>query len=168
LASSADCKSVAVWLWWFDSISTHQFAFSIKDLGAPRPAANPLIYKDKLNALKAHFLLDKSDLGVYNALTMSTERKTMPYITEESRNQIDEGAFPNNEGELNYMISSLLDEYLAEYGCNYANLNQVVGVLECAKLEIYRRMAAPYEDKKILENGDVYNQSYVHNYVKAA
>ena len=113
-------------------------------------------------------MLDKSDLGVYNALTMSTERKTMPYITEESRNQIDEGAFPNNEGELNYMISSLLDEYLAEYGCNYANLNQVVGVLECAKLEIYRRMAAPYEDKKILENGDVYNQSYVHNYVKAA
>ena len=92
----------------------------------------------------------------------------MPYITEESRNQIDEGAFPNNEGELNYMISSLLDEDLAEYGCNYANLNQVVGVLECAKLEVDRRMAAPYEDKKMEENGDVYNQSYIHNYVKAA
>jgi hypothetical protein len=24
------------------------------------------MYKDKLNALEAHFLLDKSDLGVYN------------------------------------------------------------------------------------------------------
>ena len=77
----------------------------------------------------------------------------MPYITEESRNQIDDGVFPSNAGELNYMISSLLDEYLAEYGFNYANLNQVVGVLGCAKLEIYRRMAAPYEDKKMLEMG---------------
>ena len=52
----------------------------------------------------------------------------MPYITEESRNQIDDGAFPSNEGELNYMISSLLDEYLAEYGCNYTN---IIKWLEC-------------------------------------
>ena len=90
----------------------------------------------------------------------------MPYITEESRNQIDDGVFPSNEGELNYMISSLLDEYLAEYGCNYSNLNSVVGVLECAKLEIYRRMAVPYEDAKMRENGDVYHQEYTHNYVE--
>ena len=102
---------------------------------------------------------------MYNALTMSTERKTMPYINEESRNKIDDGVFPSNEGELNYMISSLLDEYLAEYGCNYTNLNQVVGVLECAKLEIYRRMAAPYEDAKMEENGDVFRREYTHNYV---
>ena len=32
----------------------------------------------------------------------------------------------------------------------------MVGVLECAKLELYRRMAAPYEDEKIEDNGDVY------------
>jgi len=31
-----------------------------------------------------------------------------------------------------------------------------VGVLECAKMELYRRVAAPYEDKKKEENGDVY------------
>jgi len=31
-----------------------------------------------------------------------------------------------------------------------------VGVLECAKLELYRRIAAPYEDEKIVETGDVY------------
>jgi len=102
---------------------------------------------------------------MYNALTISTERKTMPYINEESRNKIDDGVFPSNEGELNYMISSLLDEYLAEYGCNYTNINTVIGVLECAKLEIYRRMAAPYEDEKMQENGDVYHREYTHNYV---
>ena len=33
---------------------------------------------------------------------------------------------------------------------------EVLGVLECVKLELYRRVAAPYEDKKCQENGDVY------------
>ena len=39
------------------------------------------------------------------------------------------------------------------------NLNAIIGALECAKLELYRRVAAPYEDDKIIENGDVYTQS---------
>jgi len=30
-----------------------------------------------------------------------------------------------------------------------------MGVLECAKLELYRMVAAKYEDKKRLENGAV-------------
>ena len=67
----------------------------------------------------------------------------MPYINEEARSQLDEGVLPSNEGELNYAITTMLDEYLAEYGINYMNINTVIGVLECAKLEIYRRMAAP-------------------------
>jgi hypothetical protein len=81
----------------------------------------------------------------------------MPYITCEARNEIDNGAMPETAGELNYMISSLLDEYLTENGRNYANINEVIGVLECAKLEIYRRVAAPYEDEKIDQNGDVFD-----------
>lgn len=32
----------------------------------------------------------------------------------------------------------------------------ILGVLECVKLELYRRVAAPYEDRKIEENGDVF------------
>ena len=38
----------------------------------------------------------------------------------------------------------------------YAHLNEAIGVLECAKLELYRRVAAPYEDGKRAETGDVY------------
>lgn len=30
------------------------------------------------------------------------------------------------------------------------------GAIECAKLEFVRRVVSPYEDQKILENGDVY------------
>lgn len=60
-------------------------------------------------------------------------------------------------GELNYVITKLIDQYLKEEGLRYANINEVIGVLECAKLELYRRIAGPYEDKKIISNGDVYD-----------
>ena len=81
----------------------------------------------------------------------------MPYITKEDRDEIDHGAMPDTAGELNYMISTLLDEYLIEKGKKYANINEVIGVLECAKLELYRRIAVPYEGEKIETNGDVYD-----------
>jgi broad-specificity NMP kinase len=42
------------------------------------------------------------------------------------------------------------------YGFNYTNVNSVMGVLSCVSAELYRRLAAPYEDRKIKENGDVY------------
>ena len=81
----------------------------------------------------------------------------MPYISTEDRNDLDNGAMPETAGELNYMISALLDDYLVGKGKNYANINEVIGMLECAKLELYRRVAAPYEDEKIDQNGDVYD-----------
>ena len=82
----------------------------------------------------------------------------MPYVTQEDRKRLDAGERPQGAGELNYVITRILDEYLAaKGGLRYAHLNEVVGVLECAKLEIYRRLAGPYEDRKIAENGDVYS-----------
>ena len=81
----------------------------------------------------------------------------MPYVTQEDRERLDAGENPRGPGELNYVITKILDEYLSgRGGIRYAHLNEVVGVLECAKLELYRRLAAPYEDRKIVENGDVY------------
>ena len=41
------------------------------------------------------------------------------------------------------------------YPLRYFYLNRAMGVLECIKQEFYRRVAAPYEDIKIVENGDV-------------
>ena len=41
----------------------------------------------------------------------------------------------------------------------YYHYNQLIGVLECAKLELYRRLVTPYEDIKITDNGDVYGSS---------
>ena len=66
-------------------------------------------------------------------------------------------ARPESAGELNYAITRLVDDYLLRQGgIRYAHLDEVIGVLECAKLELYRRLAAPYEDAKRGETGDVY------------
>ena len=59
-------------------------------------------------------------------------------------------------GELNYMITIQCREYLERHGLKYQTVNDILGALEGAKLEFYRRVAAPYEDKKIKENGDCY------------
>ena len=81
----------------------------------------------------------------------------MPYIDQEARDRLRRGGAAEEPGELNYQISLLVDDYLSRKGgVRYAHINEVVGVLECAKLEVYRRIAAAYEDKKRDENGDVY------------
>lgn len=81
----------------------------------------------------------------------------MPYIKKEDRPQFTavETVSPKTAGELNYCITTLVTQYLKQETVSYAKINEVVGVLECAKLELYRRLAAPYEDTKIQENGDV-------------
>ncbi len=88
----------------------------------------------------------------------------MPYISKELRLVVDkkikdlaesvkECGKDNRAGVLNYSISMLLKDL---YALKYSEVNEAVGMLECAKQEYYRRVAGPYEDKKIKENGDVY------------
>jgi hypothetical protein len=78
----------------------------------------------------------------------------MPYIHQEIRE--DASINPQNEGELNFAITSILTYYVGEHGLCYKTINDILGALEGAKLEFYRRIAVPYENAKISENGDVY------------
>lgn len=81
----------------------------------------------------------------------------MPYIAKTRRQEVYESRMPITCGELNYFITDLCLEYIKDMGgASYTRYNEVIGVLECAKLEMYRRAVGPYEDKKIAENGDVY------------
>ena len=82
----------------------------------------------------------------------------MPYIEEKYRKEIDMGRIPDSPGELNYLITTSILDYLGGEGAVvvYSDYNEVIGVLECVKQELYRRMIAPYEDEKIKENNDVY------------
>lgn len=79
----------------------------------------------------------------------------MPYIPYKRRLDFAYPSTPDTAGELNFLITQLVLEYLGE-DYNYDAINSAVGALECAKLELYRRVAVPYEDQKISENGDVY------------
>ena len=82
----------------------------------------------------------------------------MPYIKKERRREFHRtlGA-AQDVGELNYKITCLVDDFISCKELKYSEINSVIGVLECAKMELYRRIAAPYEDKKCKENGDVYS-----------
>ncbi len=82
----------------------------------------------------------------------------MPYILKHRRAQLraySEVPDLDTAGELNYWFTQTISSYLGkEY--NYQKINYVIGALEGAKMEFYRRVVVPYEDKKIQENGDVY------------
>lgn len=83
----------------------------------------------------------------------------MPYIKQERRDEIALGDLlgqPRNPGELNYQLTIAIQCYLNYKGLTYATINDILGALEGAKLEFYRRIAVPYEDTKIKENGDVW------------
>lgn len=88
----------------------------------------------------------------------------MPYIKKDLRDKLDiklmdlaktleSCGIENRAGVLNYSISVLLRELFSK---KYSEINEAVGMLDCTKMEFYRRFAAPYEDAKIKENGDVY------------
>ena len=84
----------------------------------------------------------------------------MPYIIRTERANYDEALnyFPTplTPGHLNYALTKMIRSYIIEHGRSYDTYNSVVVVLECAKLELYRRVVAGYEDEKIGRNGDVF------------
>ena len=81
----------------------------------------------------------------------------MPYIDTKTRRMLHETLRPSTVGELNYVLTKICIEYLSsKKEVHYADLNDIIGVLECCKQEFYRRVVVPYEDAKISENGDVY------------
>ena len=82
----------------------------------------------------------------------------MPYIKKDDRNKFHLAIYstpPNNAGELNFLLTSICHEYVRHKGESYQTYNDIIGVLECAKLEMYRRQTAPYEGQKVKENGDL-------------
>jgi len=80
----------------------------------------------------------------------------MPYIIKERRPDLTHSGIPLNVGELNFCITRRIVQYIDFKGLSYQTINDVIGVLECAKQELYDRKARDYENLKMAENGDVY------------
>ncbi len=95
----------------------------------------------------------------------------MPYIKLRKRKRIDSSIDelisqilgddegfdwkPEYEGIINYTVSRICNEVLIGDEPRYSKINTVLGVLEAVKLEFYRRLASPYEDKAIEKDGDL-------------
>jgi hypothetical protein len=83
----------------------------------------------------------------------------MPYIKIEDRDRLMQpGEGPKTAGELNFIISLLVDQYWHQNGENYQAFNDIFGVLSGVSHEYYRRKCAYYEDVKMMENGDVFRR----------
>lgn len=92
----------------------------------------------------------------------------MPYLAQPFRDEIDKEE--NLEGQcsysgymslkdflgyLNYKVFRLVKNWLKVNGKTYFHFAAIVGTLICSVFEIYRRLVIPYENEKIIENGDV-------------
>lgn len=85
----------------------------------------------------------------------------MPYIKPEDRTKFEyllknmRLAEIKTAGDLNYLLTQLTHSFLSQKTHSYQSYNDAMGALEGAKLELYRRYVAPYENTKIKTNGDV-------------
>ncbi|MBI4711723.1 MAG: hypothetical protein HY762_00190 [Planctomycetes bacterium] len=88
----------------------------------------------------------------------------MPYIDQTSRKNLEpeikalikklKSVPPEKvDGHINYSICRILKEL---YPPSYFNYNRMMGLITCVGQEVYRRLVAPYEDKKKDESGDVF------------
>lgn len=87
----------------------------------------------------------------------------MPYIPQCQRPELERKALGLGKccktgGELNFAITKIIQGYITSQvsNPNYEMLSSMLGHLEAVKLEFYRRVIAPYEQKKKAANGDVY------------
>ena len=94
----------------------------------------------------------------------------MPYISPDRRNLLDNSInqicstildkqevsnedFLSISGDINYCFSRIISKLMGKK--SYPKIATTTGVLENIKQEFYRRVAQDYEDKKIVENGDI-------------
>jgi hypothetical protein len=85
----------------------------------------------------------------------------LPYLCAEDRNHLDReidalASKMNDLGtgfgaDMNYCIHCLIAKAHPQ---RYAHWQEIIGALECAKQELYRRIAI-YENAKAQENGDI-------------
>ena len=78
----------------------------------------------------------------------------MPYINLAVRPRA--WIAPEGAGPLCYALTKQINDYRLRQGASFAVFADIIAALEATKLEFYRRIVAPYEDKKCQENGDVY------------
>jgi len=91
----------------------------------------------------------------------------MPYIKQEKRDVLDpaidelftrlinlqlDDESNNMEENITYIFTKVLKRC---YGERTGEINDALGILSTVQLEFYRRVAAPFADQNIYDNGDI-------------
>jgi len=95
--------------------------------------------------------LDHSINSLAVAIKLNANNNMNPYDEENSK--LTNEQFLEITGDINYCVSRLISRIMGDI--SYGKIAIITGVLENINQEFYRRMASPYENKKILENGDI-------------
>jgi hypothetical protein len=86
----------------------------------------------------------------------------MPYISGEDKQKYEPALselrklidLDSKKGELTYLVYCLGMEWFKDRE-SYTNISTAISCLDDAKEELRRRYLNPYEDKKLIENGEV-------------
>lgn len=122
------------------------------------------------------YIKSKQRLDLMTGKTRVTNPGELNYLITRELLKVLDG---NSVEEIKENIIGLLFDYCENIGFKYQTVNDIMGALQCASMECCRRnmdlfeqvediladipvefyhnIVAPYEDKKIQENGDVYN-----------
>ena len=84
----------------------------------------------------------------------------MPYIKDEEKKKFTKfihnlTTYINSKGDLNYVICEIVGRYIAQTGVSYTKMSEKIDTVHDAETELRRRLLDPYEDQKIIDNGDV-------------
>ena len=98
--------------------------------------------------------LDECIESMTNCLVLNAFRQLYDSDTNNSiPKKLSNEEFLTIIGDINYVFSRVLGGVMGDV--SYSKIALITGVLENIKQEYYRRVAGPYEDKKIVENGDI-------------
>lgn len=103
----------------------------------------PYISKDRREKLDPH--IEELRYALIKQISLEDRNGSLFQTTPEQLLELS--------GDINYCVSRLCAALVCEL--SYKKIAIITGVLENIKQEFYRRMAEPYENEKIEENGDI-------------
>lgn len=105
----------------------------------------PYIKEDRRKSLDSYISL--------LAMTIKLNANDNIKLYDEEGSKLTNEQFLEIAGDINYCVSRLISRVMGDI--SYGKIAIITGVLENINQEFYRRAASTYEDKKILENGDI-------------
>lgn len=80
----------------------------------------------------------------------------MPYITEDRKTALVGSEVPVTVGEFTFVLQQAVKNYVAVNNLSYQTIAEVSGAIHQLQRDFDQRVVEPYEQHKMVENGDVW------------